>query len=229
MASSNITVLTSITGGKDHLIEGQTKGNALFIAHTDAQTTSTDWTIKPAFNRFLSPRRNSRVPKMLAHQFASTEYSIWIDGNARLLVSPETLIEKYLANHDLAVFKHPIRDCLYDEATVCAVRKLDDPETIIEQAKTYEDAGYAKHKGLCECGVIIRRHTPKVEQFNNAWWSEFCRHSVRDQISFMYAVDKVGLRINQINIPWTEEGNRAYKADLIELVPHLTPQPEWKS
>src|SRR5690606_11150176 len=100
--------------------------------------------------------------------------------------------------HDIAVFKHPQRDCLYDEATVCALRRLDDPETIIEQVKTYEDRGFSKHKGLCECGIILRRHTPRVERFNEVWWSEYSRHSRRDQISFMYAADKVGLRVNQI-------------------------------
>ena len=100
---------------------------------------------------------------------------------------------------DIAMYQHPNRDCLYEEAKTCMKMGLDDPETIIEQAKMYEDKGYAKHKGLCECGIIIRRHTPKVERFNEAWWAEYTRHSRRDQISCMYAADKVGMRINKIH------------------------------
>lgn len=198
MAEYNITVVTSICGSKDDLLDDQVKGNTKFVAFLDHPYSSDTWEIKKAHDTFYDPRRNSRIHKILIHQYVDTEYSIWIDGNIKLLVPPETLIEKYLKDCDLAVFKHPQRDCLYDEAKVCAVRNLDNVETIIDQVKTYEDKGFAKHKGLCECGIILRRHTPKVEQFNRIWWEEYCRHSRRDQISFPYAVDKAGLRINAI-------------------------------
>jgi hypothetical protein len=177
MESYNCTVFTSLNNDKDE------PTGVLNIC---------------SYNKFTDPRRNSRASKILAHKYINTEYSIYVDGNITLNVSPETLIEKYLGDHDIAVYKHPTRDCIYDEAIECAKRRLDDPEIIIEQAKAYEDSGYAKHKGLAECGVIIRRHTPEVAQFNEAWWAEYCRYSRRDQISFMFAVDKVGIRVNII-------------------------------
>lgn len=151
------------------------------------------------YDRFKDERRNSRIQKMLPHLYMNSEYSIYIDGNIRLLKTPEELIEKHLKDYDIAVYKHPTRDCLYDEAKKCAVLKLDDPETIIEQAKYYEDSGFAKHRGLAECGIIFRRHTDKVREFNEAWWAQYCRFSVRDQISFMYSADLVGLPVNIIN------------------------------
>jgi hypothetical protein len=203
---SSITVYTAISGGKDHLIHDQYKGDAKFVAFLDQPQASKTWEYRKLFDKFNDNRRNSRAPKMLAHQYVDSEYSIYIDGNIRLRVPPETLVEKYLKNHDLAVFRHPQRDCLYEEATVCALRGLDDPEVIIEQVKSYEDSGFAKHKGLNECGIILRRHTDKAREFNDAWWSEYCRHSKRDQISFMYAVDKVGLRINSIPDYFIETG-----------------------
>lgn len=198
MGSSNVTVYTSITGGKDKLIDDQKKGESPFMAFTDFAFDSNTWERKPAYGGFSDPRRNSRIQKILVHKYLDSEYSIYIDGNISLLKPPEELITTHLKNHDIAVFKHPSRDCLYDEAMICAKRGLDDPEVIIQQVKRYEDAGYAKHKGLCECGVILRRHTPKVEAFNNAWWAEYCSGSRRDQISFMYAADKVGIRVNAI-------------------------------
>lgn len=179
MESSNITVYTSLNNGKDEW-------------NPKVQNICT-------YDKFKDPRRNSRASKILAHKYIDTEYSIYIDGNITLNVSPETLIEKYLKDYDIAVYRHPTRDCIYDEAVECAKRNLDDPEIIIEQAKAYEDSGYAKHKGLAECGIIIRRHTPEVENFNTYWWAEYCRYSRRDQISFMYAVDKVGIRVNIID------------------------------
>lgn len=222
MESSNITVVTSITGSKDNLLENQVKGNAKFVAYLDEPWMSSDWEIKKAYDKFNDDRRNSRIHKLLIHQYVDTEYSIWIDGNIRLLVPPEQIIKKYLKDHDFAVFRHPTRDCIYDEALVCAKRQLDDPEAIIEQVSHYEKDGFAKHKGMAECGVLIRRHTPQVEAFNNAWWSEYTRFSKRDQISFMYALDKVGLRANIITDFFIDiEPTRAVKqGGEFEIVTH---------
>ena len=225
MPNSNITVLTSITGGKDELQEDQSVGNAQWVAYTAAPSKT--WSIKPAPDLFKDERRNSRAPKILSHLYSDTEYSIWIDGNLSLLKPPEEIIERYLGEHDFALFQHPKRDCIYDEAIRVAKANLDDPEKIIEQVTRYEKSGYGKHKGLCECGVLIRRHTKKVKEFNNYWWSEYTRGCVRDQISFMYAVEQVGLRINKIYAPWflDESGVNANRSDFIKIVPHTLLNP----
>lgn len=223
MESSNITVITSITGGKDTLLEDkENRGKAKFIAFLDTPTLSPTWTVKPAHKRFTDPRRNSRIPKILSHLYVDTEYSIWIDGNIRLLKNPQELIDTYLKDCDIALFKHPTRDCIYDEAVKCASKGLDDVEVIIEQAMDYENSGYAKHKGLCECGIILRRHTDKVREFNEAWWAEFCRYSKRDQISFMYAADKVGIPLEVIDAPFIlrPDGSAERRGGLAEVVLH---------
>lgn len=220
-----IQVFTSITGGKDTLRDDQNIGNAKWTAFTNGGTSKV-WDIQPVYDRFKSDRRNSRIYKMLPHLFTTARYSIWIDANLALRITPEELVDRYLQEHDIAMFKHPVRDCLYDEAMVCAKKGLDDPEVIIEQVKTYEENGYGKHKGLPECNVIVRRHTDKVREFNEAWWAEYCRYSVRDQISCMYAVDKVGISINILDVPWQGTQMEAWRGDVIHAVPHLTPQPE---
>lgn len=220
-----ITVLTSITGNKDPLQEKQAVGNAQWLAYTNLESKT--WETRTPPFLFKDDRRNSRAPKILSHLYSDTEYSIWIDGNMSLLKPPEKIIKRYLGDHDLAVFQHPKRDCIYDEAMRCAKANLDEPETIIEQVSRYEKTGYAKHKGLCECGVLIRRHTKKVIEFNNYWWSEYTRGSVRDQISFMYSVERVGLRINKIDAPWflDESGVNARRSDFIKIVPHTLLNP----
>jgi hypothetical protein len=195
-----ISIFTSITGGKDTLLEDkENKGKADFVAFLDTPYLSPTWRVQQNKKLFIDERRNSRIPKLLPHLFTTNEYSIWIDGNIRLLKSPEELIAKHLKDHDIAVYKHPTRDCLYDEASKCAVLGLDDAEVIIEQAKAYEDSSFAKHRGLAECGIIFRRHTDKVRQFNNEWFAQYCRYSVRDQISFMFAADIVSLPVKIID------------------------------
>lgn len=227
MSAHHIAVVTSICGGKDHLLEDQAFGSAKWIAFVDRPMPSAAWEIRPAYDRFKSPRRNSRIVKMLIHQFVDAEYSIWIDGNQRLHRPPEELIERFLAQHDLAAFKHPLRDCLYGEAEDCAAKRLDDPRIIDEQAGVYRERGFRRHAGLCECCVLIRRHVPPVARFNEAWWSEFCRHSARDQIAFPVAVDSSGVRLNCIEenrYEWVD--GRLLRGGFLERTEHLTPQPE---
>lgn len=221
-----ITVVTAMAGGKDTIRHDQTKGDARWLAFTEQPFISDIWEHRQVYDRFTSPRRNSRIHKILIHQYVDTKYSIWIDANLKLLIPPEEAVQRYLKDADIALYAHPTRDCIYDEALTCCKLGLDNVETIIEQVKAYEDRGYGKHKGLCECSFIVRRHTPKVEQFNNAWWSEYCRHSVRDQVSFMYALDKTGLQANIITQPWDDKGVEATRGDVLHIVPHLTQQPE---
>jgi hypothetical protein len=221
-----ITVVTAVTGGKDDLRHDQNKGSAKWLAFTEHQFSSKTWEHRPVHDRFKSERRNSRIHKMLIHQYVDTKYSIWMDANLKLLITPEEVVERYLQDSDIAVFKHPNRDCLYDEAIICAKNRLDDPEVIIEQVKGYEDSGYGKHRGLAECSFIIRRHNARTEAFNNAWWAEYCRHSVRDQISFPYAINKAGIEVHYIDQPWTDLVAEAYRGDVIHAVPHLTPRIE---
>lgn len=220
-----ITVVTALSGGKDRLRDDQIKGDAKWVAYTDGATSNL-WEVRPVYDRFTSDRRNSRIHKILIHEYVNTRYSIWIDANIALLITPEEIVDRYLKDHDIAIYKHPARDCLYEEAVICATRHLDNPETIIQQVKTYEDAGYGKHKGLVECSFIARRHTDKVREFNEAWWAEYCRHSVRDQISCMYAVDNVGINMNMIDAPWIGNDIEATRDGVLHIVPHLTAQPE---
>lgn len=225
MESSNITVYTSITGVKDHLITEQNYSNSKFIAFLeDDFSVYGNWQKVKSFTGFIDPRRNSRIQKILAHKYIKTEYSIYIDGNIKLNKPPEYFIEKYLKNHDIAIFKHPTRDCSYEEAITCAKLNLDDPELIIEQMTSYEKDGFPKHFGLTENNVIIRRHTPKIEALNNMWWAELCRFSRRDQLSLMYCIHKLGIRINKIDdffIVDAKDPNHAVKqSGDVEIISH---------
>ncbi len=174
-----------------------------------------------AYDKFKDPRRNSRIQKILAHKYFDSEFTIYIDGNRKLLISPEEIVERYMDGYDVAIFKHGLRDCIYDEAIEVAKLGLDDPEIIIEQAKYYEDHEYAKHKGLCEAGFIVRRNNARTQAMNEAWWADYCRFSRRDQLSLMPAIDKSGVRVNVIDLPYTFLPNgSALKGDIITIEYH---------
>ena len=158
-----IAVFTAITGARDKLSEDQNLAGADFIAFLDQPFEATKWTVRPGYSLFRDPVRNAKIHKVLAHQYLpGYDFSLWIDGNIRLLAPVAELIDACLKEADIAMFPHPSRDCLYDEALVCAELGLDDPRIIEEQVRRYREAGYPPRNGLHEAGVILRRHSPAI-------------------------------------------------------------------
>ena len=195
METSRITVYTCVTQSRETLRDEQNVEGADFVAFTDEPSGGGLWRKVPAYNKFRSPRRNARIHKILSHQFIKSEYSLWIDGNVSLRVPAHRLIDEWLADCDIATFLHRTRNCTYEEANVCTQQGLDDANIISAQMQQYRSLGLAMRAGLPETSVLLRRQTKEVEAFNNCWWSELCRYSVRDQLSFMHAVRSVGLRV----------------------------------
>lgn len=193
LTKKNITVYTANIGGFDKLEDCQEDLTANYVAYTEQHSDT--WDCKKPYDKFKDDRRNSRIQKIMPHLFIDTEYSIYLDGNIRLKVPAQKLIDEYLNDKDIAVIRHIGRDCLYDEADACMQLKKGNPVELAEQVKNYAKVGWKKHAGLAECGVIIRRHTKKVERWNEKWWAHYCRYSERDQLSFPFCfpLEKVHL------------------------------------
>lgn len=225
-----IEIITSIVGDKDTIRDDQPIGKAKWICYTDnPNLKSKTWEIRLAYDRFKDPRRNSRIHKILIHKYSEADITIWIDGNIKLLKTPEEIIKQHLGEYDdMVQFIHGARDCIYDESITVAKLKLDDPEVIIEQAKYYEDRGYGKHKGL-NCGYfIIRRNNERTHRLNEKWWSDYCRFSRRDQLSLMPAIDEIGLQINRIPEHWIiGENGSTTMGGIAEIVNHKNNEGNW--
>ena len=140
-----------------------------------------------AYDRFKNPRLNAKIYKVLAHQFVNADYSIWIDGNVRLTVEPEKLVNM-MDDRGCIVLRHCERDDIYQEAEFIIKRQKDAADIVNEQVCEYFRRGFHK-KDLGMCFMIVRRHTDEIARRNERWWSEICRYSVRDQLSFPVAFD----------------------------------------
>jgi len=202
LKNESIVVYTAITGGYDALKtqkETATK-DVEFIAFVDEPYPDhATWDFVPAHKEFSDPNRNAKIHKVMPHlYFPDKEYSLWMDGsvNIEFTFDVKRLIELYLKNADLAIFKHPERNCIYVEANTCIQRKLDSADIIINQVKRYTADKYPPNAGLVEATIILRRHTPQIIKFNEAWWEEIKKGSKRDQISFNYVAKKTGLKYN---------------------------------
>jgi len=181
----DIVVYTSVTGDKDTLMEDQETKGANFVAFTDKRSDC--WDVRKPYDKFKDNRRNSRIAKIMPHLFFDTKYSVYLDGNITLKVPAQQLIDEFLKDKDIAVFRHVGRDCVYDEAQACMALGKGDKYELAEQVRAYAQMGHEEHAGLCECGVIIRRHTERVATLNEKWWAHYCRFSDRDQMSFPIA------------------------------------------
>lgn len=133
--------------------------------------------------------------KILSHRYIDSDISVWLDGNIELLIPEEEFIKEFLGDADIGLFKHPYRDCIYDEA-VADVGRI---EMLKPQVDYYRSQGYPEKNGLYECGVLVRRNT--ANEFNEAWWEEM-KWSSRDQISFPYVLWKhpLKVKINEGNV-----------------------------
>jgi hypothetical protein len=192
-------IYTCITGDKDTLSEDINVKGAKAVCFTDDPTMKSEkWEIRLIPNLHKDIRRDSRTVKMLPHIFfPSAEYSLYLDGNIISKVPMQRMIDEYLVDDDIAVFKHHTRDCLFDEAKECIRLGLDDTNAIEQHIARYE--GFPKHKGLYQCGVILRRHTPKIKRLNEAWFAQYMTGCKRDQVSFPYVIEKEGISINAID------------------------------
>src|SRR6478672_7853470 len=99
---ADITVLTSITAGKDSLSDDQVAEGAKFVAYVSDRAQSAIWEQRDAHNESSSSRRNSRAPKLLSHKYCDTLYSLWIDGNISIRVSAPDIIREWLKDYDIA-------------------------------------------------------------------------------------------------------------------------------
>lgn len=204
-------VYTAITNKKDTLKENQNTKGAKFVAFTDFPFESKVWERRPVCNEYPDPVRNAKKHKILPHiYFPDAEYSLWIDGSITLKVPLEELIHKFLQNTDIAMFPHPYRDCLYDEAMACITFGLDDPDVIDSQINRYNLEGYLPHRGLFEATVILRRHTNEIRAFNETWWDEIVWGSRRDQISLPYVLHKTATDVTIMEGYVHNEGGNKY-------------------
>ena len=176
------TVLyTAIIGSYDTLKRAPETGDT-FIAFIDGKTKKVvrPWEIvRPSFS-FHTSMLTAKWFKMMPHRlFPDCEYSLWVDGSVEI-IRKETvaqLVAKYMQDADIVLFKHRKRNCIYDEAWECIRKRRDNKAIIYQQVNKYTQDNYPSNNGLAEATILLRRHTPKVNAFNEAWWEEVCNYS----------------------------------------------------
>jgi hypothetical protein len=128
------------------------------------------------------------------------DLSIWIDGS--LEIKNSTFVQDMrtaLGSHDWAVFVHPDRDCIYEEAILSARLPKYQDHPILTQAEAYRST-LSAHSGLYACTVIVRREpeSPEVKRANELWGEENLKWTYQDQLSFPYVPKKTDTTVGII-------------------------------
>lgn len=168
------------------------------ILFTDS-IESEDYEVRKVHRAEEHPRMRAKYFKCMPHQVLDCDISIWIDGSATIKTPyfKEWCLEK-LGDNDIALFKHPDRDCIYDEANVSRGMLKYKSLAILEQVMEYKRGGYPVHGGLWACGLLIRRHNDKVKKFNKLWWRHNNKYTYQDQLSFPICAREADLSIGTI-------------------------------
>jgi hypothetical protein len=196
-------IYTAIAGNYDSLQPLPSVKNCQFIAFIDEpeKHSNEGWKTRKLISFHSDPVRNAKQYKVMSHEhLPEAAYSLWIDGNISIKegFDLEAMIGNFLADHDLALFRHRQKRCSYHESRTCRKCLFDDPSVIDKQMDRYRSENFPENYGLTENRIILRRHTPLVARLNTTWWKEICNGSRRDQLSFMYSAWKTGTAFTTI-------------------------------
>lgn len=204
----DLIVFSCVTGGIDdirHLLTSRplAQPGVFCILFTDAKLDwdnlpGTDrWEIRPTvWQHPTNPRRTARFHKINSHVVLPPHNTCcWVDGSLQIRQDVDLLLlaSKYLDTDVLATFKHPLRRCVYQELDACIKLRKDHPPTMRQQIARYRAEGYPPLAGMVETSCVLRRTCPQVTAFNQAWWREIERGSLRDQLSFNYVARKLAM------------------------------------
>jgi len=167
--------------------------------------------------------------KLMPWTVTDAERVIWIDANMEV-TSPSFAREALACVHDgIAVFEHPRRACIYEEAEAClgpesqGGKYADQP--IREQVAQYRVDGHPEQAGLFACGVIAWDSTDaQACDLGERWMAEVERWTVQDQLSFPVLTRQMAIEPGLFDCQLIEEqyGGRDYLGNTwLRIWPHL--------
>jgi GT2 family glycosyltransferase len=198
-------VYTAVTGNYDSLKTPSTVEPGWdYVCFTDNFETKSDFwdvrcyesdkLIELGAQKAENSRRLSKFFKMHPHLLLS-EYdeSLWIDASLRIKGSIDEYVRRYLKKSDMLCLIHPDRNCIYEEAYMCIDRGLTVESQTLQQIERYRNEGLPEGFGMPVGGIIYRKHTQTIEEFNALWYQETMAATPRDQLSFVFCCWKLAL------------------------------------
>ncbi len=169
-------------------------------------TRKDDVLVLSEYDKFVSSVYNAKIYKILPHKFLDYDVSIWMDGNITMAVPKEKIVEDLLGDADIGLFKHyKSKDVELELYWIKYKFGRHSPISAeaAKQVEHYLKNGMTAKTQMYMGGVIVRRNTPIVNQFNEAWWAEICARGQRDQLSLPMVLKEfpeMKLKMIELNI-----------------------------
>lgn len=192
-----IAVISSILGGIEHPkthVAQKCEHEVEFICVTESQ-------LPP--RSVVNPRMQAKHPKMCGFKYTDADIIMWMDGSYQIVSEKFVgLMLKNLGEHDICIMPHPVRRSVLQELVYIEhlfqvndrniIRKCSG-EPMRAQVESYLSDKSYHDRWLAECGCFMYRNNEKMRMAMLDWLSECIRWSVRDQLSFPYAMQKNGI------------------------------------
>lgn len=193
-------IYTAMVGGYDEIMQPKVvddRFDYILFSNDIKEDRIGIWQVRPI--EYTNPD-NTRIcryvkthPEELLHGY---EFSIWMDSNIRIMTSYvyERAFELYDQGTLIASMCHPERDCIYDEAFEVMYIRYEREKVVVDWCHKLRTENYPRHNGLFETGIMFRKKSNIIENFNCLWWNCIDAYSKRDQLSFNYVLWKLSVK-----------------------------------
>ena len=148
----------------------------------------------PPRSNSMTPRLQARIVKTHMWQFVpGYDYYLWVDSSCRLADedSVKWFMEQ-LGDKDIAVFRHPHRETIADEANYLKLRlSIGCPyitpryeNELIDEQLDEVNVG----EELLASTAFIYRLSPKIKKTMQDWWYHISRYHSIDQLSLPHCL-----------------------------------------
>lgn len=192
MSGTRSLVYTSVFRGYDKVFPPRILEDGLdyVIVTDDPELRVAGWKTMVVDPQRIRSQGANRYYKMLAHRvLPGYDYSLYVDGNIRLLGRTSEVLSKFKASRAaLGLYRHPSRSSVAEEIKACvAGLKIAASELAQEEFAAYVEDGFADDVGLVETGIVYKNHShAALDSAMALWWSLYDRYGTRDQISLPY-------------------------------------------
>lgn len=185
-----------------------------YVVFTDREDLltlqSSLWQIRPVPSSIqFQGRLLARYLKTHPHQlFEGYQLALWVDANVLMLSDFEKLADRARQVTDTVVtLRHPSQSSLEEEAREIVALNKDNPQSVSQQVEHYKSLGF-KTKELAETAIIsYPLKSAKVKAFCELWFNEIESRSIRDQLSFNFALQQTGLNYLEFLEPFENRHN----------------------
>lgn len=194
---SGEVIFTCVVGDRHFLEEPHASLGYEHVLYVDRDLSFEAWHQRPLLYWDASPKLITLFHKyVLSNLVADGTKMIWIDSRVEITAQVASDIFAALDEHDLCLFKHYERDCVYDEILAVLNAQRSPAVECEEWARYLRERTFPRNSGLFETGVLGFRVGPEVKALFRRVFGLCYRYAARDQLTLPVALAESRARVH---------------------------------